>query len=129
MADQLQYITNNVLTVVHETAVDGKLGVQAIVDDKYMHGVWRELILNLNSMTKNHLEQVRDISDVSTAIARGDLSKSMTVSVNGETLMLKNTFNTMGKQIIPLKINEIYNSFKNSQSFKFICFRGNSCSS
>lgn len=95
MADQLQRITQSVLKVAHETAVDGKLGVQAECDDS-MEGVWRDFILNLNSMTRNHLEQVRDIADVSTAIARGDLSKAMTVPVNGETLVLKNTFNTMG---------------------------------
>jgi HAMP domain-containing protein len=98
MADQLQRISESVLKVAHETAVDGKLGVQAECDDN-MEGVWRDFILNLNSMTRNHLEQVRDIADVSTAIARGDLSKAMTVPVNGETLMLKNTFNTMGKTI------------------------------
>lgn len=95
MADQLQRITNNVLKVAHETAVDGKLGVQAECDDN-MDGVWRDFILNLNSMTRNHLEQVRDIADVSAAIAKGDLSKAMTVPVYGETLVLKNTFNTMG---------------------------------
>ncbi|KAI9486938.1 MAG: hypothetical protein EXX96DRAFT_535140 [Benjaminiella poitrasii] len=94
MADKLQRITNNVLKVAHETAVEGKLGVQAECDDT-MEGVWRDFILNLNSMTTNHLELVRDITDVSTAIARGDLSKTMTVPVNGETLVLKNTFNTM----------------------------------
>ncbi|ORE21668.1 hypothetical protein BCV71DRAFT_253489, partial [Rhizopus microsporus] len=94
MADQLQHFTNNVLKVAHETAFDGKLGVQAECDDS-IQGVWREFILNLNSMTKNHLEQVRDIADVSTAIAKGDLSKAMTVPVRGETLMLKNTFNLM----------------------------------
>ncbi|CEG64589.1 Putative Nonidentical kinase-1 (Fragment) [Rhizopus microsporus] len=94
MADQLQLFTNNVLKVAYETAFDGKLGVQAECDDS-IQGVWREFILNLNSMTKNHLEQVRDIADVSTAIAKGDLSKAMTVPVRGETLMLKNTFNLM----------------------------------
>ncbi|ORE08865.1 hypothetical protein BCV72DRAFT_240156, partial [Rhizopus microsporus var. microsporus] len=94
MAEQLQLFTNNVLKVAYETAIDGKLGVQAECDDS-IQGVWREFILNLNSMTRNHLEQVRDIADVSTAIARGDLSKAMTVPVRGETLMLKNTFNLM----------------------------------
>jgi HAMP domain-containing protein len=62
-----------------------------------MNGVWQDVVVNLNSMTRNHLEQVRDIADVSTAIARGDLSKAMTVPVIGETLLLKDTFNTMGK--------------------------------
>ncbi|KAI8991742.1 hypothetical protein BDF20DRAFT_812919 [Mycotypha africana] len=94
MADQLQRITCNVMKVAHETAVEGKLGVQADMDDD-MKGVWRDFIMNLNSMTKNHLQQVLDIADVSTAIAKGDLSKTMTVPVYGETLMLKNTFNTM----------------------------------
>lgn len=108
MADQLQYITQNVMTVAHKTAVDGKLGVQAEFNKDKMKGAWKDITLNLNSMTKNHLEQVRDIADVCTAIARGDLSKSMTVSVNGETLMLKNTFNTMGKKHIQRYCNREY---------------------
>jgi HAMP domain-containing protein len=120
MADQLQRITQSVLKVAHETAVDGKLGVQAECDDS-MEGVWRDFILNLNSMTRNHLNQVRDIADVSTAIARGDLSKAMTVPVNGETLMLKNTFNTMGKP--PLVKSLLYCTHKHiSQSFESVCF-------
>lgn len=96
MANHLQKITDEVMYVAHETAVKGKLGVQARCDSQMM-GVWREVVVDLNSMTRNHLEQVRDIADVSTAIARGDLSKAMTVPVKGETLLLKNTFNTMGK--------------------------------
>ncbi|KAG1053945.1 hypothetical protein G6F43_004013 [Rhizopus delemar] len=94
MADQLQLVTKNVSRVAHETAIEGKLGVQAECD-KSTKGVWRDFILNFNRMTQNHLEQVRDISDVSSAIARGDLSKTMTVPARGETLLLKNTFNTM----------------------------------
>ncbi|KAG1092807.1 hypothetical protein G6F39_009095 [Rhizopus arrhizus] len=94
MADQLQLVTKNVSKVAHETAIEGKLGVQAECD-KSTKGVWRDFILNFNRMTQNHLEQVRDISDVSSAIARGDLSKTMTVPARGETLLLKNTFNTM----------------------------------
>ncbi|KAI8387423.1 hypothetical protein BD560DRAFT_320877 [Blakeslea trispora] len=94
MADQLQNITKRVLKVSHEIAVEGKLGVQVEVEDS-MKGIWREFVLHLNSMTQNHSEQVRDIADVSTAIARGDLSKTMTVPGKGETLVLKNTFNTM----------------------------------
>ncbi|KAG1437721.1 hypothetical protein G6F56_012967 [Rhizopus delemar] len=78
MADQLQLLTRDVSKVAHETAVEGKLGVQ-IECSGSTKGVWRKFILNLNSMTQSHLEQVRDISDVSTAIARGDLSKTMTV--------------------------------------------------
>lgn len=96
MADHLQRVSDEVLYVAHETAVKGKLGVQVRCDQD-MNGVWQDVVVNLNSMTRNHLEQVRDIADVSTAIARGDLSKAMTVSVIGETLLLKDTFNTMGK--------------------------------
>ena len=95
MTDRLQRLADEAMYVSHETAVKGKLGVQARCD-REMKGVWRDFILNLNGMTRNHLEQVRDIADVSTAIARGDLSKAMTVPVKGETLLLKNTFNTMG---------------------------------
>ncbi|KAI9490737.1 hypothetical protein BDB00DRAFT_768316 [Zychaea mexicana] len=98
MASHLQGITDEVMYVAHETAVKGKLGVQARIDSK-MAGAWREVVVDLNSMTRNHLEQVRDIADVSTAIARGDLSKAMTVPVKGETLLLKNTFNTMVNQL------------------------------
>ncbi|KAI9281112.1 hypothetical protein BY458DRAFT_430143 [Sporodiniella umbellata] len=94
MADQIQFVTHSVFKVAHETAIEGKLGVQVELCQS-TKGVWRDFILNLNSMNRNHLEQVRDITDVSTAIARGDLSKAMTVPVRGETLVLKNTFNTM----------------------------------
>ncbi|CAO3598673.1 unnamed protein product [Absidia cylindrospora] len=98
MADHLQRVSDEVLYVVHETAVKGKLGVQARCDDD-MNGVWHDVVVNLNGMTRNHLEQVRDIADVSTAIAHGDLSKAMTVPVKGETLLLKDTFNTMVNQL------------------------------
>lgn len=96
MAERLQRITDNVMHVSHETAVKGKLGIQATHDDN-VSGVWRDFTLNLNSMTQNQLELVRDIADVSMAIARGDLSKTMTVPVKGETLVLKNIFNMMGR--------------------------------
>lgn len=98
MADRLKIVADEVNFVAHETAVNGKLGVQARCG-KEMKGLWLDFVVNLNSMTQNHLEQVRDIADVSTAIAKGDLSKTMTVPVKGETLLLKNTFNTMGKYI------------------------------
>ena len=99
MADRLKIVADEVNFVAHETAVNGKLGVQARCG-KEMKGTWRDFVVNLNSMTQNQLEQVRDIADVSTAIARGDLSKTMTVPVKGETLVLKNTFNTMGKHML-----------------------------
>ncbi|KAI7875516.1 hypothetical protein K492DRAFT_213945 [Lichtheimia hyalospora FSU 10163] len=98
MIDRLEHVADEAMYVAHETAVKGKLGVQARCD-REMKGVWRDFVLNLNSMTRSHLEQVRDIADVSTAIARGDLSKAMTVPVKGETLLLKNTFNTMVNQL------------------------------
>ncbi|ORZ18053.1 hypothetical protein BCR42DRAFT_436800 [Absidia repens] len=98
MADHLQRVSDEVLYVAHETAVKGKLGVQVRCDDD-MNGVWHDVVVNLNGMTRNHLEQVRDIADVSTAIAHGDLSKAMTVPVKGETLLLKDTFNTMVNQL------------------------------
>ncbi|KAI9258687.1 hypothetical protein EDC94DRAFT_649616 [Helicostylum pulchrum] len=98
MADRLQIVADEVNYVAHETAVNGKLGVQARCG-KEMKGLWRDFVVNLNSMTQNHLEQVRDIADVSTAIGKGDLSKTMTVPVKGETLLLKNTFNTMVNQL------------------------------
>ncbi|CAO3660045.1 unnamed protein product [Rhizopus stolonifer] len=98
MLDRLQAVTDEVNYVAHETAVKGKLGVQARCG-KGMKGLWLDFVVNLNKMTRNHLEQVRDIADVSTAIAKGDLSKAMTVPVKGETLLLKNTFNTMVNQL------------------------------
>ncbi|ORX48276.1 hypothetical protein DM01DRAFT_1348301 [Hesseltinella vesiculosa] len=94
MVDHVQCIVNETMNVTHQTAVHGKLGVQAEIN-RPMKGAWQKFVVNLNSMTRNHLEQVRDIADVSNAIARGDLSKTMTVPVKGETLVLKNTFNTM----------------------------------
>lgn len=97
MADRLQLVADEVNFVAHETAINGKLGVQARCG-REMKGLWRDFVVNLNSMTRNHLDQVRDIAEVSTAIAGGDLSKAMTVPVKGETLVLKNTFNTMGKR-------------------------------
>ncbi|CAO3676398.1 unnamed protein product [Rhizopus microsporus] len=98
MVDRLQTVADEVNYVAHETAVKGKLGVQARCG-KEMKGLWLDFVVNLNKMTRNHLEQVRDIADVSTAIAKGDLSKAMTVPVKGETLLLKNTFNTMVNQL------------------------------
>jgi HAMP domain-containing protein len=135
MADRLQIVADEVSYVAHETAVNGKLGVQARCG-REMKGVWRDFVVNLNVMTRNHLEQVRDIADVSTAIARGDLSKAMTVPVKGETLLLKNTFNTMGKKKIVFEfilfvcvINRallllLLLIYKYSKPTQFICIRG-----
>ncbi|KAL0092787.1 hypothetical protein J3Q64DRAFT_1633477 [Phycomyces blakesleeanus] len=98
MADQLKRLSDSVLHVIHETAVNGKLGVQAQCGPD-MKGVWHSVVTNLNDMTRNHVEQVRDIADVSTAIAKGDLTKKVTVNVKGEMLDLKNTINTMVDQL------------------------------
>ncbi|KAI8996817.1 hypothetical protein BDB01DRAFT_901308 [Pilobolus umbonatus] len=98
MADRLQIVADEVNHVAHETAINGKLGVQATCG-KEMKGLWRDFVLNLNKMTANHRAQVRDIADVSTAIAKGDLSKVISVPVKGETLLLKKTFNRMVNQL------------------------------
>ncbi|KAI8069235.1 hypothetical protein BC940DRAFT_366684 [Gongronella butleri] len=98
MADHLEQLTDQVLFIAHESAVKGKLGVQIQIDTP-MCGVWKDLIVNLNAFTRNHLEQVQDIASVSSAIARGDLSRALTVPVNGDTLMLKDNFNTMVDQL------------------------------
>lgn len=96
MSDHLERIILEIIRVVREAAVEGKLGGQAIVDKDDAKGVWNQMITNLNVMARNHSEQVRDIAEVSTAVALGDLSKQITVEVTGETLLLKNTINTMG---------------------------------
>jgi osomolarity two-component system sensor histidine kinase NIK1 len=97
MSDHLERIILEIIRVVREAAIEGKLGGQAIVASTDAKGVWNQLITNLNVMARNHSEQVRDIAEVSTAVALGDLSKQITVEVTGETLLLKNTINTMGR--------------------------------
>ncbi|KAF9945850.1 hypothetical protein BGZ70_003534, partial [Mortierella alpina] len=77
--------------------VEGKLGVQAKIADE--RGIWKEFVRHLNTMTVGHSEQVRDIASVCTAVAHGDLSQKITVAVKGETLVLKNTINTMVDQL------------------------------
>ncbi|KAJ2959651.1 hypothetical protein NQZ79_g4920 [Umbelopsis isabellina] len=99
MSDHLERVVLEIIRVVREAAVEGKLGGQAIVASEDAKGVWNQLITNLNVMARNHSEQVRDIAEVSTAVALGDLSKQITVEVTGETLLLKNTINTMVNQL------------------------------
>ena len=96
MADHVEHIVQAISQVARETFKEGKLGLQANVELDTTDGVWHELVTNLNSMTRSHQEQVRDIAEVSTAVANGDLSKKIAVDVKGETLLLKNTINTMG---------------------------------
>lgn len=94
MVSKLSNFTEEVIWVAAQ-GIEGKLGVQATMDDE--RGIWKEFVTNLNTMTVGHSEQVRDIASVCTAVAHGDLSQKITVDVKGETLVLKNTINTMGK--------------------------------
>src|SRR3954454_20106465 len=93
MVDQLRSFAGEVTRVAREVGTEGKLGGQAEVRD--VSGVWRDLTENVNFMASNLTSQVRNIAEVTTAVARGDLSKKITVDVRGEILELKNTINTM----------------------------------
>ncbi len=93
MVDQLRSFAAEVTRVAREVGSDGKLGGQALVPG--VGGTWKDLTDNVNSMASNLTGQVRNIADVATAIARGDLSRKITVDVKGEILELKNTLNTM----------------------------------
>src|SRR4051812_24122092 len=97
MVDQLNAFASEVSRVAREVGTEGKLGGQAIVPD--VAGTWKDLTDNVNSMASNLTGQVRNIADVATAIARGDLSRKITVDVKGEILGLKNTINTMVDQL------------------------------
>ncbi|KAF9274513.1 hypothetical protein BGZ88_002961, partial [Linnemannia elongata] len=96
MVAKLSNFTEEVIRVAAQ-GVEGKLGVQANMEDE--HGIWKEFVSHLNTMTVGHSEQVRDIASVCTAVAHGDLSQKITVAVKGETLVLKNTINTMVDQL------------------------------
>src|SRR5947208_2441794 len=93
MVDQLNGFAGEVSRVAREVGTEGKLGGQAVV--KGVAGTWKDLTDNVNSMASNLTGQVRNIADVATAIAKGDLSSKITVEVKGEILALKNTVNTM----------------------------------
>src|SRR6202165_2030302 len=97
MVDQLNRFAGEVTRVAREVGTEGKLGGQAIV--KGVAGTWKDLTDNVNSMASNLTAQVRNIAEVSTAIANGDLSKKITVNVSGEILQLKETINTMVDQL------------------------------
>ena len=97
MVDQLNAFASEVTRVAREVGTEGKLGGQAIVPG--VGGTWKELTDNVNSMASNLTGQVRNIADVATAIAKGDLSSKITVEVKGEILELKNTMNTMVDQL------------------------------
>jgi HAMP domain-containing protein/CheY-like chemotaxis protein len=97
MVDQLNGFAGEVTRVAREVGTDGKLGGQAQVPG--VAGTWKDLTDNVNSMASNLTGQVRNIAEVSTAIATGDLSKKITVNVSGEILLLKETINTMVDQL------------------------------
>src|SRR5436190_16973542 len=97
MVDQLNAFGSEVTRVAREVGTDGKLGGQAEV--KGVGGVWKDLTDNVNYMASNLTGQVRNIADVTTAVARGDLSKKITVEAKGEILQLKNTINIMVDQL------------------------------
>jgi HAMP domain-containing protein/CheY-like chemotaxis protein/signal transduction histidine kinase len=97
MVDQLRSFASEVTRVAREVGTDGKLGGQAVVPG--VAGTWKDLTDNVNFMAGNLTAQVRNIAEVSTAIARGDLSKKITVNVSGEILLLKETINTMVDQL------------------------------
>jgi HAMP domain-containing protein/CheY-like chemotaxis protein len=97
MVDQLNSFAAEVTRVAREVGTEGKLGGQAEV--KGVAGTWKDLTDSVNSMAANLTGQVRNIADVTTAVANGDLSKKITVDVRGEILELKNTINTMVDQL------------------------------
>jgi HAMP domain-containing protein len=97
MIQQLSVFTSEVTRVVREVGTDGKLGGQAQIRD--VSGVWKELTDSVNSMASNLTAQVRNISEVTIAVANGDLSRKITVDVRGEILQLKEAINTMVDQL------------------------------
>ena len=100
MVDQLSAFASEVTRVALEVGTEGKLGGQAEVEG--VGGTWKDLTDSVNQMAGNLTAQVRNIADVTTAVAKGDLSKKITVEVKGEILQLKNTVNTMVDQLSTL---------------------------
>ncbi len=97
MVDQLRSFASEVTRVAREVGTDGKLGGQAVVPG--VAGTWKDLTDSVNAMAGNLTAQVRNIAEVTTAVARGDLSRKITVDVKGEILELKDTINTMLDQL------------------------------
>ena len=97
MTDQLALFTSEVTRVAREVGTEGKLGGQARVPG--VAGTWKDLTESVNAMADNLTGQVRDIAQVATAVARGDLTQTITVDVKGEMLALKDTLNTMVDQL------------------------------
>jgi HAMP domain-containing protein/signal transduction histidine kinase/CheY-like chemotaxis protein len=97
MVDQLSSFASEVTRVAREVGTEGKLGGQA--DVRGVAGTWKDLTDSVNFMASNLTGQVRNIAEVTTAVATGNLSKKITVDVKGEILELKNTINTMVDQL------------------------------
>src|SRR5207248_2884654 len=97
MVDQLRSFASEVTRVAREVGTEGILGGQARVEG--VSGVWKDLTDNVNSMATNLTNQVRNIAEVTTAVAQGDPSQNRTVDVRGEILELKDTINTMVDQL------------------------------
>src|SRR4029077_7876947 len=97
MVDQLSSFADEVTRVAREVGTEGKLGGQARV--KGVSGVWKDLTDNVKTLAGNLTSQVRNIAQVTTAVALGDLSQKITVPVRGEVAELKNTINTMVDQL------------------------------
>ena len=97
MVEQLRSFAAEVTRVAREVGTEGRLGGQAVVPG--VGGTWKDLTDNVNSWPRNLTTQVRNIAEVTTAVARGDLSRKITVDVKGEILELKNTINTMVDQL------------------------------
>jgi CheY-like chemotaxis protein/signal transduction histidine kinase/HAMP domain-containing protein len=97
MVEQLRSFAAEVTRVAREVGTEGKLGGQAVVQG--VGGTWKDLTDNVNLLAANLTTQVRNIAEVTTAVARGDLSRKITVDVKGEILELKNTINTMVDQL------------------------------
>src|SRR5262249_37641450 len=97
MVDQLNAFGGEVTRVAREVGTEGKLGGQARVSG--VAGTWKDLTDSVNSMANNLTTQVRNIAEVATAIARGDLSRKITVDATGRTSELKETINTMVDQL------------------------------
>src|SRR5204862_536594 len=97
MVDQLSAFAAEVTRVASEVGTEGRLGGQAHVEG--VSGTWKDLTDSVNTLADNLTTQVRNIADVTTAVATGDLSKKITVDVKGEILALKNTINTMVDQL------------------------------
>src|SRR4029434_1395051 len=97
MVDQLNAFAGEVTRVAREVGTEGKLGGPALV--RRVAGTWKDLTDSVNSLAGNLTGQVRNIAEVATAVATGDLSKKITVDVKGEFFELKNTINTMVDQL------------------------------